>query len=247
MGCVDYQADGSKSSDWSFDGSSWPVRHSTSSVCDIKTTYFAQGDTILQNSVVSNTSDEPVQYTVTVSGPVSLHRAAYTQLTPQGDLSMPPCLNQVSTGTDGTLHISNPHLPANLVLALHVDGRLQPFPPTSQSSADPVDVALQSSLLIDPGKSSIITLQIVIDPGSTTAKHALAPLSTFAPSSFVQAIDPSRLASLLGGGARGSQLAYVVLRNIDYLLGCCTVPLGEKGTCIITDHQCLPLGWNRDN
>jgi hypothetical protein len=40
--------------------------------------------------------------------------------------------------------------------------------------------------------------------------------------------------------------AFIVQRNIDYLLSCCAVPVTDEHVCAITDHQLLPLAWNRD-
>ncbi len=60
-------------------------------------------------------------------------------------------------------------------------------------------------------------------------------------------INQRRIRDLMGGDKRAQSLAFVILRNIDYLVGCCTLPIGPGSVCIITDHQCLPLGWNRDN
>jgi hypothetical protein len=40
--------------------------------------------------------------------------------------------------------------------------------------------------------------------------------------------------------------ACIVQRNIDYILSCCAVPITDDHICVITDHQLLPLAWNRD-
>jgi uncharacterized protein len=37
----------------------------------------------------------------------------------------------------------------------------------------------------------------------------------------------------------------VVRRGLAYVLGCCTVPVGEA-ICLVTDHRILPLSWTRD-
>jgi uncharacterized protein len=46
-----------------------------------------------------------------------------------------------------------------------------------------------------------------------------------------------------------NQAQFIVRRNLEYILGNCTVPLPSQSdvACLITDHVALPLGWNRDN
>lgn len=39
----------------------------------------------------------------------------------------------------------------------------------------------------------------------------------------------------------------IIHRNIGYILSCCSVPVDDESVCIITDHQLLPLSWNRDS
>jgi hypothetical protein len=39
----------------------------------------------------------------------------------------------------------------------------------------------------------------------------------------------------------------IILGNLQYVLGNCTLTISESSTCVITDHVALPLGWNRDN
>jgi meiotically up-regulated gene 157 (Mug157) protein len=40
--------------------------------------------------------------------------------------------------------------------------------------------------------------------------------------------------------------SWLVRQALVYILACCAVPLENDSTCLITDHQLLPLAWTRD-
>lgn len=191
---------------------------------------------------------------VNIGGPLSLHRAAYTQLTPQGDCSLPQVENHLRATSSGALLLQNRHLPATLGLSVYVEGRLRPMTSSESTTTGTCQIHNAFDLEVPPNSSRHVVVKYTLSPGleDLDAPASIRITRPSASSNLTSMIDHQRLSALLGNGKRGQVLAFVVLRNLDYLLSCCAMPIvseaGEsKGTCIITDHQCLPLGWNRDN
>ncbi len=135
---------------------------------------------------------------------------------------------------------------------------------TINSLDDVVHYRSEHTLVIGARQMRTMHLALSIDTSTDDEKEALCGHLDYvnaseALQSRVTTILSSRhlfdmeaLSSALGGGEQGRTFAFVVARNVDYLLNCCSVdvkgPLGDdRGVCIITDHACLPLGWNRDN
>jgi hypothetical protein len=117
------------------------------------------------------------------------------------------------------------------------------------------------SLVIGAEETKTIHLALSIDPFTDNEETALSRhLDYLSRSDGLQALvdttlatlpvfNMDRLSALLG---HDETLAFMVARNVDYLLNCCSVDVKDEngndgGVCIITDHVCLPLGWNRDN
>jgi hypothetical protein len=201
--------------EWSYIDGSWPRGIASLAQCNAEHSYTVVDGQVTHSVVLQNTSPGNLTAEVDIGGPLSLHRAAYTQLTPQGDCSM----TSSESTTTGTCRIHN-----------------------------------TLDLELPPHSSRHVVVQYTLSPrledlDAPASIHITKPSAS---SNLTSMIDHQKLAALLGNGKRGQVLAFVVLRNLDYLLSCCAMPIvseaGEsKGTCIITDHQCLPLGWNRDN
>jgi hypothetical protein len=225
--------------EWSYIDGSWPRGIASLAQCNAEHSYTVVDGQVTHSVVLQNTSPGNLTAEVDIGGPLSLHRAAYTQLTPQGDCSVPPVENHLRATSSGALLLQNRYLPATLGLSVYVDGRRRPMTSSESTTTGTCRIHNTLDLELPPHSSRHVVVQYTLSP---RLEDLDAPAS----------IHITKLAALLGNGKRGQVLAFVVLRNLDYLLSCCAMPIvseaGEsKGTCIITDHQCLPLGWNRDN
>jgi hypothetical protein len=162
--------------------------------------------------------------------------------------------NHLRATSDGALLLQNRHLPATLGLSVYVDGQLRPMISSESTTTGTCQIDNTFVLELPPTSSRNVVVKYTLSPRleDLDVPASIHTTKPSARSNLTSMIDHQRLAALLGNGKRGQVLAFVVLRNLDYLLSCCAMPIvsqtGEsKGTCIITDHQCLPLGWNRDN
>lgn len=233
--------------EWSYNLGSWP--HSTQEADGVIITsdWIVGGGCVVQRVTVRNASDLSETVELGIDGALSVHRASYSQLTPQGNLSIPPVHNDLYV-KDGVLVVHNSHLPASFTCGVYIEGQQVDLEEHQASSEGPVRYSTSFTHEIKPSETKAFTA--VYQLGPTTQQVNVDDLLMQATPS-TQGLDLKRLAAYLGGGDQGQSLAFIVLRNIDYLLGCCIIPIAsngvDQGSCIITDHQCLPLGWNRDN
>ncbi|KAL8723911.1 MAG: hypothetical protein Q9181_007087, partial [Wetmoreana brouardii] len=106
---------------------------------------------------------------------------------------------------------------------------------TATFECRPVKASSSRLVEITPGTSRALTARFKLRPGTplTGSFEKVRKFKTF-PSIWPTPEDTGR---------------YIVRRNLEYILGNCTVPLGADtgAICMITDHVALPLGWMRDN
>ncbi|KAK4046567.1 hypothetical protein OIO90_006518 [Microbotryomycetes sp. JL221] len=197
---------------------------------------------------------------LTLDGLVSLNRASYAQLTEGGPLPMPPA-STVARTKGHSLIIENEHLPARLDVSLSVDDDRVPVDVTSGWTSNAItSLDAVHQLVLTPGQSSVVQLTLTM----STTPHGTTDVNIPSPRSLSLQVQDTlltqsglsvhQLARIISRSTKPPTrndlvLAYAIARNVEYLLGCCCVPIdqGRKGVCVITDHQCLPLGWNRDN
>ncbi|RSH79489.1 uncharacterized protein EHS24_001541 [Apiotrichum porosum] len=239
---------------WSFAEGSWPTsRASVDSVTTIEQYVVANG-MVLHTIRATNHGDTALPVTASFGGLFSVHRAPYTQLTPQGICTIPDFDNTLVAGK--TLVIHNRHLGVTLQAGWYVDDELQPLDPVSlNTDTGPLEYRCATTCYIAPAEERVFSVVYSLGRSAVADLESLPLPRDLAASanSSLQGLSFPRLAAFLGGGDRGDALAYIVLRNVDYLVGCCAIPVkdvdgdNDRGVCIIADHQCLPLGWNRDN
>jgi hypothetical protein len=169
---------------------------------------------------------------------VSVHRASYGQLTERGPLPIPPSKNVLELQEEGEqFSVTNSNLDATLEGILVIDGlpvNLTPQLRNSVSHERPVSAEYGGEIRVWPGTSVTMT--------ATFRLHAGVVLSKFQ-SSMRAGSTPSRGHWRIGNDEAGM----IIKRNLEYILGNCTVPVGNGAVCFLTDHVALPLGWNRDN
>ncbi len=192
---------------------------------------------------------------------VSLNRASYTQLTPMGDQTIPPSENRYWTERSAfCLH--NRHLPATMVATVYVDGqRLDLAQQDVQTVTDEtVRYVAPHELRLAAGQRARVQLVLSLTADDDALEQhltATADLPGWVTSAVVsrRGLRMDKLAELLGSAQDASTaetLAFVIARNVDYLVNACSIKVRDmagdsQGTCVITENQCLPLGWHRDN
>lgn len=204
---------------------------------------FVAGDNgdygyLINRVEISNTGEAVATFSYEFGGTWSMNRCSYAQLTEAGPIPMPP-LENILEVRENRLSLVNSHLPARADVFLFDNGNPLPLTPVCKTSAEPVSYIHQGKVHLARGEKRWLTIVYILVP---TAKEPL-------PVSISQAEEWSKeaQAALPHWNSREGEIAtFIIQRNIDYILSCCSVPVTDEHICIITDHQVLPLSWNRD-
>lgn len=207
----------------------------------IDTTIAVTGEKLLvQHHKISNDTDVDNAVPWTCTANISVNRASYGQLTEKGPIPPPKCENEVEISDNGaTMTIFNRHLGAHIVGVFEIEGKMQHLGEHIQQQGwkdKPVEASVNGVVAVPAQGCKSMTAKFRFQSG-VSAK----PL----PGRLKFSGDPeAKFWREYENTAR-----FIIRRNLDYILGSCSVPLSSSAdvVCIITDHVALPLGWNRDN
>jgi len=199
----------------------------------------SEGSAHLINQIeISNTGDTEAMFPYEFGGTFSMNRCSYAQLTEAGPIPLPPLENALEVRVNH-LSIVNRHLPARTDVFLFDKSNPLPLSPARETAAEPVSYAHQGEIHLEKGERRLLTIVYVLVPSTEE------PLTISA--SQVEAWIREAQAALPHWKSGGDDTAaFLVQRNLDYILSCCAVPVTDEHVCVITDHQLLPLAWNRD-
>ncbi len=187
---------------------------------------------------IYNTSDATAIFPYEFGGTLSMNRCSYAQLTEAGPIPMPPLENALEV-KENHLSIVNRHLSARTDVFLFDNSNPLPLSPARETAAEPVSYAHRGEIHLEKGERRLLTIVYVLVPS------AEEPLTISA--SEVEGWVKEAKATLPQWKSWDDETAaFIVQRNIDYILSCCAVPVTNEHVCVITDHQLLPLAWNRD-
>lgn len=193
-----------------------------------------------QNLVIKNPTPSPIDLDFSLNLELSVHRASYGQLTEGGPVPLPACENQLSVVEDGTaFNVVNPLLDAHLAGRLFIDASPTSLFDLQGAVANGIlsDACTNHSITVQPDASVTLVAWFKLSPGVQPITPPPRPL-------FVQAV-----AQGVGAIWKDADKArtWIIRRNVDYILGNCSLPISGEVVGMITDHVALPLGWNRDN
>ncbi|KIW82833.1 hypothetical protein Z517_02076 [Fonsecaea pedrosoi CBS 271.37] len=195
---------------------------------------------VIQSSEVSSSSDCPTLLRFTMDFSISVNRASYGQLTEGGPIPMPKSENKFSFADFGkSFLVVNVPLDAQLQGSLESGGPRVDMHRAVQETTfvnSPVKGAYSQTLDIPPRGSRTLTAKFALQSGTGCGKSRNAETS------------PALGLPLLWRDQETTS-RFIVRRNLEYILGNCTVPLSpsKHAVCLLTDHVALPLGWMRDN
>lgn len=193
-----------------------------------------------QNVEITNPTANPIEVDLALDLRLSVHRASYGQLTEGGPVPLPECENRLSVVENRTaFQVVNPLLDAHLVGRLFIDAS----PATLVGLDDTVsngilsDACTKQLVTVQPGASVTLVAWFKLSPGVEPISPPQKPPSVRAVAEGVDAIwkDANKAKT------------WIIRRNVDYILGNCSLPISDEVVGMITDHVALPLGWNRDN
>ncbi|KAB5539404.1 Six-hairpin glycosidase-like protein [Coniochaeta sp. 2T2.1] len=218
------------------------MRYRIDEVADVVYTLIVRDDgSLAQAASVSSIQDTDVTLNYELDLGLSVHRASYGQLTEGGPIPLPPSENHLRLQQESSyLTISNKHLGAHLQGRLSVDGRpikLEGLGKTKKKDG-PLDCSISRTITLAPGETTTITTEFRLLPFLYGDQPLLAQHGT--PEGCMATKTPL-------WHHPNKLKTFIVRRNLDYILGNCSLGISQDTVAIITDHVALPLGWNRDN
>ncbi len=194
-------------------------------------------DTLVQRLQLTNKGEDSMTVPVLIGGRLNLTRCSYGQLTERGPIPIPPAENKL-TISDNRITLCNTNLDARADLVLFDGEQPLPLPDTTLEQAEPIDYQNRLDVEVGPGETRVLTLIIAISEGQEPRLSGDV---------FAQLSLPVIPASEQLAAAKPDWQEMVIQRNLEYIFSCCAIPLGEESVCVMTDHQLLPLSWNRDS
>ncbi len=213
----------------------------------------------IQFCYITNRNFQTCELAYSWSGDVYLARAAYAQLTEGGPL--PPPLAKYKSGQAATwVTIENTGLGLAVAVGVGAIGgenlAQQPgqYIPAQHwlvelaNPGGPVRLNLAGQLRIEPGQQAGPVAIISFgseQPAASAVAHSLAILPP------VTLLNNTRrrwqgLDNAVKKALSAHQPAWLVRQALSYIMACCALPVSSRATCLLTDHQLLPLAWTRD-
>jgi hypothetical protein len=187
---------------------------------------------------ITNGCGEGVQFPFIFGGRMSLNRCSYGQLTEGGPIPIPPLENRMSV-KGNHLSVKNGNLPAQADIFVYLNGEPLELSPADTVKENPVSYMSQHEMMLEPHTTSTIQImyrlseQVEEQDHPVVSYHSLESEYDWESSNHISAKEDIE--------------TFIIKRNVQYILSCCSVPVNDDYTCVITDHQLLPLSWNRDS
>jgi uncharacterized protein len=205
----------------SFESTFFPVEHDNS--C-----YFIHDLKITNHDASEN------RIPFKIGGIFSLNRCSYGQLTEGGPILLPDLENKLFINGHH-LTISNEKLPATFSAFHFSNGHPLLLTEENKEFSAPIHYHTNYEVEIKKGQTDVITSVYTFSNREVSFEFAKTMLQKAFKRNDALKIKEDLPYSF-----------YIIERNVDYIISCCSVPVTEDHICIITDHQLLPLSWNRD-
>jgi uncharacterized protein len=200
--------------------------------------------TAVQICTLTNRQEQLIDLPFCWGGDLSLGRSSYAQLTEGGPLPRPADDYHLVEKEDGLILENRGPGWAVAVLGL---------PPGTlhhEQRGGQVKVQWTGVLSLAPGVPLRLLLRFGCGATAAAARQEAEKLEAGAGHELLeQTARKWQRVGELAAAAHPPDVAWHAARAISYVLGCCAAPVtaaGAETTCLITDHQLLPLGWTRD-
>ncbi len=213
----------------------------------------------IQLVTITNPHPEEIDLPLEWSGSLTLTTASYTQLTEGGPLPRPDDVYAVSV-LDNIAVLENKALGRAVAIMVGAVSPENGKPETLTGAtfrANPrpeggYKLALNASLLLKGGSVKELLISYIWGNSPEEALQNMQKLANQKAATLVEnsaslwkklattAYKPTLEAQLPGAN-------WLIRQALTYILACCAVPISPTATCLITDHQLLPLAWTRDS
>jgi hypothetical protein len=193
---------------------------------------------VAQSTTIRSESDSVIDLDYSLSLRLSVNRASYGQLTEGGPIPIPQSRNETKLYASGCRWaIINENLDAMVEGTLYENAKpvcIRSGVKEQVVAGKPAQGMFSKRIQIHPASQYILTATFHLKPGKKPTPN-IPTLNICPPTAKGDWRLDHSMSSL------------IIRRNLEYILGNCTFPIGEGAICFITDHVALPLGWNRDN
>ncbi|TBL79085.1 glycoside hydrolase family 125 protein [Paenibacillus thalictri] len=212
------------------------ITHMYSAVSEAGASY------LIHEMKVENIIGEQKTFFISFGGNFSMNRCSYGQLTEGGPILMPDPHNRLKAGGHH-MAVSNPNLGARADMLLFDNGQPLAVKEHDEKSNLPVSWETGWDFSFQPGEIRRLHAVYSISADAEAVPQIPGELAVLdmMPKDLV---FPQLAES--GEDETSGWAEFVIRRNVDYIVNCCSVPVDDS-VCIITDHQLLPLAWNRDS
>ena len=198
------------------------------------------GSSIIYLYEVKNISSEFCNVNFSVNGNCGIIRASYGQITENGPIPLPGTENNCSKVDNCCLTLTEAGTESSAVIKLLcADGEFSFDNAGSGISSNPVKVEGSGKLCLERDNKASLALVVSL----SDCMDVSCPISDIE-DVYRQKLITEKQWDKIFLNIADKDWEFCVNRNLAYTLGCCC--LKEFGA-MITDHQSLPLTWNRDN
>ncbi|OCA87874.1 hypothetical protein A8F94_08530 [Bacillus sp. FJAT-27225] len=205
---------------------------------DVSSSFFIEkewGVNFLKQQInLVNKTDVEMLFPMEVIGQLSLNRASYGQLTEGGPIPIPRAVLDVSLSRN-KLVIRNPNLGARAEVSIFENNEPVLLEDVNIRTTKPFTLNQVFYVSIQPYEKKVLTAVYALDEQEQIQLIA----DDYFPSIEDKLVEKSSTMPI-------DWKEFVISRNINYIVSCCSVPTNGESICVITDHQLLPLAWNRD-
>ena len=200
-----------------------------------------KSNTLVQKYSLKNISNKNLTLETSLNGLWGIIRASYAQITENGPIPFPETDNHYSKASSNTFMIkelgTHSYLKVSLISNVDIDWNL---PNKIKNSNQPIHISNITKLDLAVGEK--VEIFVCYSLADSQDKLHSSDLSF----EDVQKFEDlnSQYWKKFQVDTLDEKLRFIINRNFAYTYGCCC--LRENGA-MITDHQSLPLTWNRDN
>lgn len=224
-----------------FTGGKYPRFVYESEAMKVESTYYAVDEFLVHVLQMTNHSTKEIRFPVEIGGTFCLGRSSYGQLTEGGPIPMPSLENELSV-EGNRLTLANKYLPAKMNWVIFHGQKPVKLDSLRQVEKRPITHQSDYEMTIRAGETEVLTSALILSPTLEIKEITCDLVGKLLDRSG----DKSHTLFISKNKAELPLSSFIINRNIDYIISCCSVPVGGDQFCVITDHQLLPLSWNRD-
>ena len=188
---------------------------------------------------IKNISSKEISLPFTVIGNYGITRASYGQITENGPIPIPQIKNIIKKVKSNQLTITEEGTESSGFLQLIGDFSEFNFKFNKLTSPTPTD--FENSGKINIGANEQKHLALIIGLSDSRTQN----ISDFTLEEILfWKKETDNYWEKLSIETGNKEVDYIINRNLAYTFGCCCI---KSTGAMITDHQSLPLTWNRDN